>query len=94
MYTLIYKYYVHINKSISLHLTSRLIFHHISHHFSQSANLNMHVKHILLLNHRDVPEYILQMLISNMRLSMYNVGLIAARNASVVRSFSKNIIIM
>lgn len=47
----------------------------------------MHVKHILLLNHRGVPQYILQILIRNMHLSMYNVGLIAARNASVVRSF-------
>jgi len=52
----------------------------------------VHVKHIFFLNHRDVPEFVPQMLII-MRLSMYDVGFIAARDASVVRSFSRSIVI-
>jgi len=40
------------SKSISLHFTSYFISHLISHHFSQLANLNMHVEYLFIKSSR------------------------------------------
>lgn len=80
---------MYIDTSISLHLASFLIsFLIISLAIGESRRACQ--KRVFLSIHRDVPEFVLQML--TFVSSVYDVELIAARDASVVRSFSRNII--